>query len=236
MNRAVEFSNYRFEEYDQLCLKAGPEHPKQILLIPPLFDEMNRMRRMIVEVMHLLSDKGIGTIFPDLPGSNESLFPQEKASLTLWRKAMARCFEQETNCTHIASFRGGCLIDDLDVPSKNWRLSPAKGSSLLRTMMRTRIASDKESSITTTMAQLTEQAQTNQISLAGNIIGPEMFAELGEAQPKQASGARLVRLASDSQEADAKLPGSALWLRAEPDEDQELSAALADDIAAWANA
>jgi len=236
VNRAIEYSSYKVDQYDELCLKAGQEHPKQILLITPLFDEMNRMRRMIVEVMRLLSGNGIGTMLPDLPGWNESLFPQERASLSLWRRAMSLCHEQQSNCLHIASFRGGCLIDDLDTSASLWRFSPAKGSSILRTMMRTRIASDKESGTTSTMAQLTEQVQSNAINLAGNSIGTEMFTELGDAKSEVAPQARLVRLESDSQNADAKLPGSALWLRAEPDDDKELSIAIADDIATWANA
>ena len=44
---------------------------------------------------------------------------------------------------------------------------------------------------------------------------------------------RTVRLESDAKPADAKLPGSPLWRRAEPDNDIALAMALADDIAAW---
>ena len=150
---------------------AGADHEVHILLIPPLFDEMNRMRHMLVDVMMLLDDRGIGSLLPDLPGSNESLFPQDQASLTVWKDALAACAGALGHPAHIASFRGGCLVDSFTPEARHWRLTPAKGSSLLRTMMRTRIASDKETGLTTSMAELTEAAGSQTILLAGNRIG-----------------------------------------------------------------
>jgi len=229
----LEYSSYSFEGRDELCLKAGVDHSNQILLIPPLFDEMNRMRRMLVDSMRALDTRGIGSILPDLPGSNESLFPQADASFDLWRKALSQCTAQHSVTPHVASFRGSALVDDFDSANKIWRLSPAKGNSLLRTMMRTRIASDKEAGTVTTMAALSEQAESSAINLAGNDIGPQMFKDLQETKLSDHEHVRTVRLESDSQPADAKLLGTALWLRAEPDEDMALSQAIADDIAGW---
>ena len=90
--------------------------------------------------------------------------------------------------------------------------------------MRTRIASDKEAGVTTTMAELTEKAQSEPIILAGNAIGPELFAGLQDAVPQALGDVRTAGLETDSKPADVKLPGSALWLRAEPDADAVLSA------------
>ena len=233
MNGKLEFSSYRYDEYDELCLISGGQHQIKILLIPPLFDEMNRMRRALVDTMHLLNERGIGSILPDLPGTNESLFPQGEASLTLWRNALNSCIRQHTECKFIASFRGGCLIDDFDDELPHWRLSPVKGSSLLGTMMRTRIASDKEAGKNTKMVDLQKIATTTRLNIAGNEINPTMFAELGQAAPAEQIKSRLARLEVDSQHADVKLAGSPLWLRAEPDTDQLLSAAIANDLASW---
>ncbi|MEW4466793.1 hypothetical protein AB1K62_03045 [Parasphingorhabdus sp. JC815] len=236
MTATLDYSGYKFKGYDELCLRAGTGHQQTILFIPPLFDEMNRMRRMIVDVMRLLDKGGVGSILPDLPGTNESIFPQEGANLTIWKEALLSC--SLTDKRYVASFRGGCLLDNFADESCNqivekWRFAPAKGSSLLRTMMRTRIASDKEAGVVTNMTNLSAEAERGNVNLAGNAIGSAMFAELKTAIPAQSTNIRTVQLANNSQAADAKLPGSALWLRAEPDDDTILSAAIADDILAW---
>jgi len=233
VSSAPEFASYTFDGRDELCLKVGGAHQKHILLIPPLFDEMNRMRRMLVDVMRHLDAHQIGSILPDLPGTNESLLPQDKASLGIWTKALTNCASQHDCSDHIASFRGGSLIDGIIGANQHWRLTPAKGSTLLRTMMRTRIASDKESGVSLTMAKLAERAQSETILLAGNSISPAMFTALQDALPTEPEALRTARLESDSQKADIKLPGSALWLRAEPDADTVLSSAIADDLASW---
>lgn len=235
MKNQLECSSYRFADREEYCLQAGSEHKIQILLIPPLFDEMNRMRRMIVDAMRLLADRNIGVVLPDLPGTNESLYPQQEAHLNIWRDALSSSLEAHQECAFVASMRGGCLIDNFSDHLPKWRLTPAKGKSLLRTMMRTRIGSDKESGITTTMANLTEQAQTESIELAGNLISPEMFVQLQETDFKTSNLLRTARLESDSQSADIKLAGNPLWLRAEPDADPALSQSIAEDIANWVN-
>ncbi len=147
MKTQLECSSYRFADRDEYCLRAGSEYKTQILLIPPLFDEMNRTRRMIVDVMRLLANRGVGTFLPDLPGTNESLLPQQDVSLKIWQEALESCFSSNLKICFVASFRGGCLIDGISSELPVWRLTPARGRSLLRTMMRTRIASDKESGI-----------------------------------------------------------------------------------------
>jgi len=44
---------------------------------------------------------------------------------------------------------------------------------------------------------------------------------------------RTVRLETEAKPADAKLPGSPLWRRAEPDNDIAFAQTIADDIAQW---
>lgn len=233
MSEVLEHSSYRFSNRDEYCLRAGIPCKHQILLIPPLYDEMNRMRHMIVELMRLLADRNIGSIFPDLPGTNESLFPQRAANLEIWRDALKACLASYPQCSFVASFRGGCLIDTISVDIPIWRLTPVKGKSILRNMMRTRIASDKEAGTVTTMADLTSQASKEPIELAGNLIGPAMFEQLQESDGTSQNSIRTVRLESDSQSADCRLPGKPLWLRAEPDHDPILCEAIADDLKDW---
>ncbi len=233
MTATLEFSSYQFEGRDELCLIAGAQHSQTILLIPPLFDEMNRMRRMMIDVMRLLDSKNIGSVLPDLPGTNESLFPADLTSLAIWRNALLACLTQYSSTLSIAAFRGGCLIDSFADDVRTWRFSPVKGQVLLRTMMRTRIASDKEAGLSTDMAQITAEARGGSVNLAGNSIGSALFSELEEATPTSLENVHTVQLESSTRAADAKLPGSALWLRAEPGEDLLLSGVIADSLAAW---
>ncbi|GAA0484061.1 hypothetical protein GCM10009096_28250 [Parasphingorhabdus litoris] len=236
MSLSLEYSSYQFNGNDELCLRAGAVHSKTILIIPPLFDEMNRMRRMLVDVMRLLDERAIGSILPDLPGTNESVFPQDQTSLAIWRNALNACSKTLAEPYKIASFRGGCLVDDFTDNVAKWRLSPVKGLTLLRTMMRTRIASDKEAGMATTMAQLTTEAAESQVNLAGNTIGTALFSDLENALPPSSSAVRTAQLENDTKAADIRLSGSALWLRAEPGDDLLLSGAIATDLTSWMSA
>jgi hypothetical protein len=195
------------------------------LIIPPLFDEMNRCRRMLVQAMHGLAERGTGSFLIDLPGCNESLAALEKQSLSTWREAVGAATEQ-LGATHIASLRGGALVDNGTANLPHWRLAPAKGSSLLKTMIRTRIAGDKEAGKSTSEAGLMEAAKTGPIGLAGNMLGPAMVAELESAEPVDVAQLTVRTLGQD-------IAGSTLWLRAEPQDDPVMSAAIAADLGRW---
>lgn len=202
------------------------------MLVPPLFDEMNRMRKMLVDVMQALHALDITSFLPDLPGTNESLLPLEQATLAGWQQAVEACAQQH-QITHIASFRAGVLTVAEMPAASHWMLSPVKGAAILRTMMRTRVAADREAGLTTSLSGLTEQAGAGPIELAGNIIGSDLFSQLNAAGIPALQNQRIVRLASDNKPGDVQIDGSALWLRAEPDDDPAMSSAIAQDIAAW---
>jgi len=202
------------------------------MLVPPLFDEMNRMRKMLVDVMQALHALDISSFLPDLPGTNESLLPLEQATLAGWQQAVEACAQQH-QITHMASFRAGVLTVAEMPAASHWMLSPVKGAAILRTMMRTRVAADREAGLTTSLSGLTEQAGAGPIELAGNSIGSDLFSQLNAAGIPALQNQRIVRLASDNKPGDVQIDGSALWLRAEPDDDPAMSSAIAQDIAAW---
>ena len=206
-------------------MRFGSGHARQILIVPPLFDEANRTRRMLVQAMRLLDEAGVGSLLIDLPGCNESRQGLQQQSLDIWRQAVRECAGQ-CAATHIASFRGGALVDDGAADLPHWRLSPAKGASLLKTMIRTRIAGDKEAGKVTTEAELLEVAKSGSIELAGNLLGPDMVSQLSEAEACDLPVLTLRALGQD-------IIGSPLWLRAEPQDDPAMSAAIAADLAAW---
>lgn len=207
---------------------SARETTRGILIIPPLFDEMNRMRRVLVSAMRILAGRGVSTVLPDLPGCNESEMPLEQQDLNSWRDAMSAA-AQNFGATHIASLRGGCLIDDGPSALPHWRLAPVNGGSLLKNLLRTRIAGDKEAGIENNMESLLESGRKAAIELAGNRIGPAMIASLEMAEPAHIDNITHCELGG----AEGQIKGSALWLRAEPQDDPEMAASLADRLDKW---
>lgn len=200
---------------------------RKILIIPPLFDEMNRVRRMLVNAMRDLAARNVATYLPDLPGSNESLAPMSEQDIERWRAAMVLPATQ-LGATHVAAIRGGALIDD-HIALPHWRLAPVRGASLIKTMMRTRIAGDKEAGITKSIDDLMAEARISHVELSGNLLNLKMVEELNKAEPISLADIRTVTLGDGSD----VIAGSALWLRAEPQDDAGMSAAIADDLDRW---
>ena len=226
-------ARYRFDGNDELCLRLGPDDGPALLILPPLFDEANRVRHLMVETARALGQHGTASLMPDLPGCNESVVPLDRASISLWQAALISCAEQLGPISHVASIRGGALIDGALGDLPRWRLAPVKGGQLLRTMLRTKIASDREAGISSSSEALIELARTQGIELAGNSLSPCMIRELDAAAPSDGSAVRLARFADDPLEADARIAGAPLWLRAEPAHDPDMAQSIAADLAAW---
>ena len=226
MSLAPQHLTYRFSGFDEACLSFGDARADRIILIvPPLFDEMNRVRAVLVGAMRELARHGVTALLPDLPGCNESLAPVVEQTVESWTRAMTAAAES-FSATHIASIRGGALVVD-DIALPQWRLAPVKGASLLKTMLRTRIASDREAGHLTTVDSLMTYAQSGPTELSGYLLGADMLAGLDAAVPD--SGGTEVPLG----EGPGQLRGKPLWLRAEPQEDANMSAALAAELDRW---
>lgn len=200
-----------------------------ILFVPPLFEEANRTRRTLVLAMHALAAEGFSTLLPDLPGQNESLVPLEQIDLASWQDALAETTATIDGPLIIASLRGGALLDHHAKAAAWWRLAPVGGASLLRTLLRARVAADREAGLTSSLDSLQTEAATAPLLLAGNRLSPAMIAQLGAAETQPVVPVRTVTLGNG---ADA-IAGTPLWLRAEPGEDAAMATAIAADIAAW---
>ena len=224
MGGAPRHLSYDFDGHAEQLLTIGAGN-RRVLIVPPLFDEMNRMRRTLVLAMHALAERGTASALMDLPGANESLAPIEDQNLDSWRQAVGVA-AAAIDPVCIAAVRGGCLIDDGAEAPHRWRLSPAKGSSLLKTLLRTRIAGERENGRNVTAAGLMALAETGPIELAGNRLSPDMIAQLDGALPAD-QAAREVKPGTG----ERCIAGSALWLRAEPGEDAAMAQAIAADIA-----
>ena len=191
-------------------LRFGLNHDHQIIVIEPFFEEANRCRRLIAEVMRSLDTLGVGSSLADLPGTGESSVDIAEVRLADWRAAA-----KNLNPALVASFRGGALIDDV-ASLGSWRFAPETGSRIVRDLKR---------------ATLTSVDRT---LYAGHALSEEFLAELETAMPLPRASLRTVRLETDADKADIKFPGSPLWRRAEPGEDSALATALAADLADWA--
>ena len=216
---------------------SAPEHQLRIdpagtpratvLIVPPLFDEANRLRHTLVLAMRALAADGFAAVLSDLPGQNESLVALDRVDLEQWQDALAAVVAGIDGPVVIASVRGGALIDHRATAAAWWRLAPVGGASLLRTMMRARVAADREAGIESSLDGLQEAAKTAPLLLAGNALSPAMVAGLGSAEVQPVAPLRSISLGADG------IAGTPLWLRAEPGEDAAMAFAIAADISAW---
>lgn len=201
---------------DQYVLAFDGGSAQRLLIIPALFDEGHRLRRLCVDVMQRLSDCGIASVLPDLPGTNESTLDLSQVSLADWTTA-ASAAANHFSATHVLAMRGGGLIVPTGLPG--WRYGSVKGASLLRTLIRARVLSSREAGREENGEGLLIEAQEHGIELAGYRLCATMVQQLQAAQP-------VTSLPEIDQEL---IGGSPLWLRAEPDAD----AAQADALAAY---
>ncbi len=211
----------------ELIIRRGPQGAPPVMLLPPLFEEANRMRRTLLLAMGALAARGIASLLPDLGGQNESLVPTVDATLSGWRAEAAAIAARE-GAALVASVRGGCLID-ADIALPHWRLAPVSGGALLKAMLRSRIAADAEAGVRSDGAALMAEARSAPLNLQGNRLSPAMIAELETAEPVAVAPLRSVGI----DEGPDAIAGPRLWLRAEPDEDAAMADAMAADIAQW---
>jgi hypothetical protein len=201
-----------------LAFDQGRSH--RLLIVPALFDEANRMRRLTVEVMRRLDLAGIDCILPDLPGCNESRQALETVSLDTWSSAMvaaARHFQ----ATHVLTIRGGAMLAPQSLPG--WRYAPIGGATILRHMLRMRILSSREAGIEETQQGLLAIGRSDGLHLGGYRLSPAMITALEAIEPPSETSQSII--------GQDLLGGSPLWLRAEPDEDREQADALAAILA-----
>lgn len=212
----LAYELYRSDGREEWAMRIGAGDAPPILFVPPLFEEMNRTRALIANVMRRLAAQGLCCWLHDLKGTGESTENLNDVHWDDWRHdVMSAALHVERAAGRaplIASLRGGCLIDDAAAGIGWWRLAPVAGASLVRDMVRAGLAG---------------------VKWAGYAPSAELRGRLEDAAPVDQMPLRVVRLASDAGAADAKVSGPALWRRSEPGNSDELAEAIAADIAAW---
>ena len=213
---SLAFERFSIGAREEWLMRLGRPHAPAILFVPPLFEEMNRTRALIVAVMRLLAKRGHCCWLVDLSGTGESERDLGEVSWADWRHdvtSAAAHIADKSKKPLIASLRSGALIDDGAKARGWWRFAPQDGSSVARDMARSGLAGGVE--------------------WAGYVPAEELGMDLEVAKPEPVKPLRTVRLATDRGDADAKIEGPALWRRSEPGNSAELADAIAADIQKW---
>jgi hypothetical protein len=210
------YDRYFVEGRAEWLMRIGHVEGAPVLFIPPLFEEMNRTRALVVAVMRGLAQEGFCCWLPDLPGTGESERALEACSWDEWREAALAASDRVRSGEPllVASLRGGALLDDIP-QAAHWRFSPAEGRSLLRDLDRSGL--------------------TGGDGAAGYRLPPSLASGLAGASPAEVVPCRTVRLAVDPKPADTKLDGPALWRRSEPATSSELAQLMVSDLTDWAH-
>ncbi len=207
-------------------MSFGPEGGPRLLIIPPLFEELNRTRKLLSDLMRTLAGSDVATHLPDLPGTGESETLLSDVSWSDWRHAV-RDAAQEADATAILAVRGGCLLDDTVQGIRHIRFSPVAGKRLIRDLIRARSLTDPDFD-GDAQKSVFDEGSTN---LGGYPIAADMARAVRDAELKSADDTITIRLESEHGDADVTIEGTPLWRRAEPSGSPELATRLADAIA-----
>ena len=200
----LRYGRYTVDGREEWLAATGEDDAPTLLFLPPLFEELNRTRALLVATMRDLAAKGWRCVLPDLPGTGESETPLETVEWRHWRDAATAAAR---GVTASVSLRGGALLDD--VAPRRWRLAPAAGAVLVRDLERSGLFG----------------------AGGGYTPSPSLLEALRAATPQ--GEARTARLESDPSPADIRFDAATLWRRSEPASAPALASAIAADIAAW---
>lgn len=231
---SLRYRSYRWRGQPEWLLEAG-DGPS-VLLIPPLFEELNRCRAFLVAIVRGLAEAGFHAVLPDLPGTGESERDLVEIGWQDWTEAVGLLsldLKARGQAPVIASFRGGALLEEATVCACLWRFSPVPGKALTRDLVRAKQASAPAK----LRADAVEaEARRGGAEFAGYHLSGPLFTALADAEPPPGGDLRTLRLVSDAGTADEKVEGRPLWRQAEPGTDPALSARLSSDIVSWARA
>lgn len=195
-------------------------HSKRLLILPPLFEEMNRSRALLAALARELAALNVVTLLPELPGTGECGHMLEHIRWTDWLEAVRALVDAEKP-DHIFTVRGGALLaQHLACPRDDF--APlSSGQMIWRALARARMMSEQEAGRRISQAELDALAAQGQTILcAGYALHPDMVQGLCAAHihvPARHSW----QLGHDG------LEGPPVWLQAEPLAAPQLSKDLA---------
>lgn len=215
------------------CVLRGAGGARRLLIVPPLFEEMNRSRRLMALAGEALARRNVESLLPDLPGTGDHEESSDAMDWERWRAAIAGLArEQQVHAT--LALRGGALLDDAAGPGPRYRLAPAMGAALLRDLLRARAATDVETGGGMTVARLEAQlAQGETVEATGYPLTPALATALRAATPVAARPGDRELTLGEAGGVKAALPGPAPWRTGEAVAVGPLAEALAADVDAW---
>ena len=193
-----------------------------VLILQPLFEEANRMRRTLALLARALDRQGIGVAMPDFPGMGEHHIGANRVGISDIETAsnlLCDALTSQGRPVLVAGFRAACLFDLLPGASANWRFAPEPGDRLVRTLLRT---------------EMPEESTEAHAFINGQLISRAFLDDMTRLPLPNPARLRTLRLATDRAEADHHVEASPLWRHAEPGEDPALAEQLAGDILNWA--
>lgn len=217
----------------ETMLRMGAGEGPTVLILPPLFEEANRMRFVLAGVMRALEEAArddgfsFATVQPDLPGTGESTVATVDARFDDWAAAVAAVAATLPRPVLTLAVRGGALLDQYAGADARWRLAPESGARLLRDMLRATALSSSEK-----VGDIEHRARSTPTLLAGNMIHPDLYASLDDALPDVGANVRTASL-DDQTAHDVKIDGTLIWRRVEPGSDPRLVRGIADDVFGW---
>lgn len=221
------------------CIHRGPLNGTPLLVLPPLFEEMNRTRRLIALITARLATRGIRSCLPDLPGTGDHTGGPEAMDWSRWRDALAALSNivsrEVGGAPHLFAVRGGALLADAVTARSLYCLAPpANGGKPLRDLFRARAAADREAGARTNVGMVEALSLAGDtVEAAGYAISPSLAAALRSAPlPAPDIPTRTVAT-TPGPNVDAVIAGAPVWRQAEPIDVSSMADALADDLAAW---
>lgn len=206
---------------EEMALRFDEDRPRRLLMIPPLFDEANKFRHQLVEIMRRFDANGVDCFLPDLLGCNESTAPLADQSIAGWRAA-AIAAAAYFGATHVFAVRsGGWLVPDT-LPG--WIYALVKPRQVLRGMLRARSLAAREAGVDESSENLLACGRQEGLTLAGWDLGATLIRELDEGEFVPPANAVTIE--------QGEVGGKPLWLRAENDHDPAQADALVGIILA----
>lgn len=205
---------------EEMAYIAKGSGPSRLLILAPLFDEANKLRRLLVGIAQQLSEVHIASVIPDLAGWNESLAARGNQTLSGWQHA-AQAAAVHFNATHVLAVRTSSILAPRSLPG--WVYAPAAPSRTLRTMARAQSLSENEAGSARNASEIVEAAARSGGLMAGWDLGAGMVRELREATDATS--------ATHEEITHSQVGGSPPWLQSETSDSTRQAAAIAAIIA-----
>ena len=199
-------------------LRRGPENGRTVIFVQPLFEELNRCRRLFRDIGAALETRGIASALPDLPatGDHEELGP---FSLGAAREALKAFAAREETAPLLLSVRSGVLLAPKG--SHHVSIAPIRGGErILAELIRGHAIGERERTGKAFARTDAEDAwrKGETVTLTGYPITPQSFGDLSAAKP------------ADHRQLD--YGGPPVWRQADPVATADAAAHVAKQIAA----